>query len=56
MTDEYMLGTISQKKECLLSGVAQISPPLPPIQATWTWSSFFGRQKQRIARMTEKDT
>ena len=43
------------KKECLLSGIAQISPPLPPIQATWTWSSFFGRQKWRIACMAEKD-
>ena len=27
-------------------------PPLPPIQTTW--SSFFRRQEQRIARMTEK--
>ena len=27
---------------------------LPPIRATW--SSFFGRQKRRIARMTEKST
>ena len=26
--------------------------PLPLIRATW--SSFFGRQKRRIARMTEK--
>ena len=44
-----------KKKECLLSGIAQISSsPLPPTQATW--SSFFGRQKQHIARMTEKST
>ena len=28
--------------------------PLPPIRATW--SSFLGRQKQRIARMTVKST
>ena len=43
-------------QECLLSGIAQISPPppFPPIRATW--SSFLGRQKRRIARMTEKST
>ena len=47
---------ISHKKECLLSGIAQISspPPLPSIRATW--SSLFGRQKRRFARMTEKNT
>ena len=28
------------------------APPIPPIRATWF--SFFGRQKQRFARMTEK--
>ena len=53
---KLILGKTSQKKECLLSGIAQISPPppLPPIRATW--SSFLGRQKRRIARMTEKST
>ena len=29
-----------------------LPPPLPLIRATW--SSFFQRQKRRIARMTEK--
>ena len=50
------LGKTSLKKECLLSGIAQISspPPLPSFRATW--SSFFGRQKRRIARMTEIST
>ena len=43
------------KKECFLSGIVQISPPpLPSFQATW--SSFFGRQKRRIACMTEIST
>ena len=44
----------SLKKECLLSGIAQISSPLSSIRATW--SSFFGQQKRRIARMTEIST
>ena len=29
-------------------------PPLPSIRATW--SSLFGRQKRRFARITEKST
>ena len=29
-------------------------PPMPSIRATW--SSFFGRQKRHIARITEKST
>ena len=31
-----------------------LPPPQPPFRATW--SSFFGRQKRRIARMTEIST
>ena len=46
----------SPKKECLLSGIAQISPPPPLPSFRATWSSFFGRQKRRIARMTEIST
>ena len=42
-------------KQRFLSGIARITEtppsPLPPIRATW--SSFFGRQKRRFARMTE---
>ena len=52
---DSVLGKTSYKKECLLSGIAQISSPLPPLPLIRaTWSSFFGRQKRRIARMTEK--
>ena len=47
-------GKTSLKKGCLLSGIAQITPPPPSFRATW--SSFFRRQKQRIARMTEIST
>ena len=43
-------------KQRFLSGIARITEtppsPLPPIRATW--SSFFGRQKQRFAHMTEQ--
>ena len=49
-----VLGMTSLKKERLLSGIAQISSPPPSIRATW--SSLFGRQKRRIARMTEIST
>ena len=43
-----------QLKKTFLSGIARNTktpPPLTPIRATW--SSFFGRQKQRFARMTD---
>ena len=47
-----MLGSTSYKKKCFLSGIAQItSPPLPPIRATCT--TFFGRQKRRLAHITD---
>ena len=50
------LGKTSYKKECLLSGIAQLSSPppspLPSIRATW--SSFSGRQKRCVVCMTEK--
>ena len=47
---QFCLGNTSFKKECFLSGIAQITsppPPLPPIRATCT--TFFGRQKRRFS-------
>ena len=51
---QFFLGKTSIEKVRLLSGIARISYPLPPIRATW--SSFFRTSKRRFARMTEKNT
>ena len=44
------------KNNVYFRALPELAPPLPlpPIRATW--SSFFRRQKQRIARITEKST
>ena len=48
------LGRSPKNKECLLSGIAQISSPPPPNSGNLIF--FFGRQKWCIARMTETST
>ena len=53
---QSILGMTSQKKECLLSGIAQISSPTPSPQFGQLGPLFSGRQKQRFAHMTEKST
>ena len=53
----WYLGKTSHNKNRYLSGIAQItSPPhpLPPIWASCT--TFFGRQKWRLARITDQVT
>ena len=44
------LGNTSHKNKCFLSGIAQITPP--PLSGNLY--IFFGRQKRRFTRMTEK--
>ena len=44
-----LLGNTSLKKECFLSGIVQITSP----PNSGNLVLFFGRQKQRFARMTE---
>ena len=48
------LGKVSHKKNVYFWALSKLALPLPPIRATW--SSFFRRQKRRIAHMTEKST
>ena len=45
---------INEKKTFSFGHCPNHLTPVPPIRATW--SPFFGRQKQRFAHMTEKDT
>ena len=51
-------GRPPKKKNVFFRALPKLAPPPPPhmgyIRATW--SSLFGRQKQRFAHMTEKNT
>ena len=42
------------KKNVYFRVLPKLAPPLSPIRATW--SSFFGRQQQCFARMTDENT
>ena len=50
------LGNTSQKKIYFFQALPKLplNPPLPPIWATFT--TFFGRHKRRLARITEPTT
>ena len=53
--DEETKGRHHKEKHVFFQALPKLgNPPLPPIRATW--SAFFRRQKQRIARITEKST